>query len=324
MTPFAIAGLQLYLSAGRDNLPHMRAKLDQLMFLYPWVQMVVFSELAAHGPSPAKAEPLPGPTERAFQEMAVKHKIWLVDGSIFELCDGKVFNTCSVIDPEGKVVARYRKMFPFLPYEAGVEPGDSFCVFDVPGAGRFGVSICYDMWFPETSRTLAAMGAEVILHPTMTTSLDRDVELAIARATGATNQCYFVDINAVGDGGNGRSVIVDPAGDVLHEAGGGEQLMPLEVFFDRVRREREFGLRGLGQPLKSFRDSKVTFNVYNSNSEARRYLHTLGALVKPTRGTRAGLDKHHNPLPTPEPPAPSTVAPLVPELPRHNPDKRTP
>ncbi len=299
MTPFAIAGLQLYTSASRDNLPHLRAKLSQLMHLYPWVQMVVFSELAAHGPSPAKAEPLPGPTERAFQEMAAKHKLWLINGSTCELADDKVYNTCSVIDPDGKVVTRYRKMFPFRPYEEQIEGGDRFCVFDVPDAGRFGVSICYDMWFPETSRTLTAMGAEVILHPVMTTSIDRDVELAIARATAATNQCYVIDINGVGDGGNGRSVIVDPAGDIFHEALGGEQLMPVEVFFDRVRREREVGLRGLGQPLKSFRDCKTQFSVYHGDPEARRYLDTLGALSKPTRGSRAGLEKHNTLLPPP-------------------------
>ena len=52
------------------------------MFLFPWVQMVVFSELAAYGPTPAKAEPLPGPAERKFQEMAAKHKIWLINGSV--------------------------------------------------------------------------------------------------------------------------------------------------------------------------------------------------------------------------------------------------
>jgi predicted amidohydrolase len=269
----------------------MRAKLEHLMHLFPWVQMVVFSELAAHGPSTAKAEPMPGPTERAFQEMAAKHGLWLLSGSTFEMSESKIYNTCLVIDPKGKVLARYRKMFPFRPYEAGVEAGDSFCVFDIPKIGRFGVSICYDLWFPETSRTLAARGVEVLLHPAMTTTIDRDVELAMARAAAATNQFYVVDINGVGDGGNGRSIIVGPAGDVWHEAGPSEELIPLEIDLDRVRRGREFGLRGLGQPLKSFRDCKVQFAVYNGDEKARAYLQTLGELAKPHRGSRAGLDK---------------------------------
>lgn len=290
MKPYAIAGMQLQLSGSGNNLTHMQARLDYLMHLFPWVQMVVYSELAAHGALPVFAEPIPGPTERAFQEMAVRHSVWLVGGSIFERVDDRVYNTASVIDPEGRVVGRYRKLFPFQPYETGISSGEGFLVFDVPDAGRFGVSICYDMWFPETSRTLAAMGAEVILHPSMTTTIDRDVELAIARSTAAMNQCFVVDINGSGDGGNGRSIIVGPAGDVYHQAGTAEELIPLEIDFDRVRRSREFGLRGLGQQLKSFRDCAVRFPVYDpENAGARAYLKTLGPLVKPHRGSRAGI-----------------------------------
>jgi predicted amidohydrolase len=271
------------------------------MFMFPWVQMVVFSELAAYGPSPAKAEPLPGPAERKFQEMAAKHHIWLINGSVLELIDGKRFNTLSVIDPTGKVIGRHRKLFPFLPFEVGVDAGDSFFVFDVPDVGRFGVSICYDMWFPETSRTLATMGAEVILHPVLTSTIDRDVELAIVRATAATNQCFVVDINGVGDGGNGKSIIVGPAGDVLHQAGTSEEMIPLEIDLERPRRYREVGMRGLGQPLKSFRDSKVVFDVYQPGGRSSEYLQTLGPLAKPERGSRAGLESSQI-----EPPGPST------------------
>ena len=79
-----------------------------------------------------------------------------------------------------------------------VARGNRHTVFDIPDVGRFGVSICYDMWFPETTRTLAWMGAEVILHPSLTNTIDRDVEISIARASAATNQCYFVDLNCSG------------------------------------------------------------------------------------------------------------------------------
>ena len=289
MIPFAIGGLQLTTSGLRDNLPYISAKLDYFMYLFPWVQMVVFSELAAYGPNPAKAEPLPGPAERKFQEMAAKHNIWIVNGSLIEILNGQNYNTLSVIDPTGKIVGRYRKMFPFLPYEEGTTCGNSFFVFDVPDVGRFGVSICYDMWFPETSRVLASMGAEVILHPTLTTTIDRDVELAIVRATAATNQCFMVDINGVGDGGNGRSIICGPAGDVLHQFGASEELVPFEIDIERARRYREVGLRGLGQPLKSFRDSEVNFPIYAPGGKTGEYLQSLGPLAKQTRGSRAGL-----------------------------------
>lgn len=290
MKPFAIAGLQLNVSGQKTNLPYMQERLDYLMALFPWVQMVVFSELAAFGPSPRHAQPMPGPAERLFQEMAAKHKLWLISGSIFELKENKIYNTASVIDPSGKVIGRYRKMFPFRPYEAGVEEGSEFLVFDVPDVGRFGVSICYDMWFPETTRTLAAMGAEVILHPTMTTTIDRDAELSMVRAAAVQNQCFFIDINGVGDGGNGRSIMVAPAGDVLHQAGTSEELVPIEVDLDRVRRSREVGVRGLGQPLKSFRDFQTKFTVYDQDdAKTREYLNSLGPLRLPERGSRAGI-----------------------------------
>ena len=97
--------------------------------------MVVLSELAAHGPVTQSAEPLPGPTEAAFQEMARRHRIWLMPGSFFERRDEAVYNTTPVIDPNGEIVARYSKMFPFTPYEEGVTPGREFCVFEVPEVG---------------------------------------------------------------------------------------------------------------------------------------------------------------------------------------------
>jgi predicted amidohydrolase len=284
--PFAIAGMQLALSHRGDNIARIRERLAFLMHVFPWIEMVVFSELAACGPLTTRAEPLPGPTEEAFRQLATDHRIWLVNGSHFEAAGGKVYNTASVIDPNGVVVGRHRKMFPFVPYEIGVAAGDEFLVFDVPDVGRFGVSICYDMWFPETSRCLVAMGAEVLIHPTMTSTIDRDVELAMARATAAQNQCFVIDVNGAGDLGNGRSVFVDPAGAVLYEAGRHEEIIPIEIDLERVHRSREIGLRGLGQPLKSFRDANVRFPVYEPGG--RDALASLGPLVRPSRTVRTG------------------------------------
>jgi predicted amidohydrolase len=287
MTPFAIAGIQMLVSGESENVTAMGKRLNLLMQRFPWVQMVLFSELAAFGPAPKHAQPMPGPAEAAFCEMAAHHRVWLIPGSLFEQRDDGIYNTSPVISPQGEVILRYRKMFPFLPYEAGVRPGTEFAVFDVPNVGRFGLSICYDMWFPETTRQLAALGAEVILHPTMTDTIDRDVELPIARASATVNQCYFFDVNGVGDGGTGRSIIVDPSGNVLYEAGRGVEMMPLEIDLDRVRRERDRGVRGLGQTLKSFRDRPVDFPVYERSAPTEAYLHGLGPLVKHTRAPNA-------------------------------------
>ncbi len=137
---------------------------------------------------------------------------------MYERADEHVYNTALAISPEGAIVARYRKMFPWLPYEAGRTPGEDLCVFDVPEVGRFGLCTCYDMWFPEVCRSLAWMGAEVIPQPTMTPTSDRAPELALSRANAIFNQCSFISVNGVGPYGGGRSQIIDPDGRVLQQA----------------------------------------------------------------------------------------------------------
>jgi deaminated glutathione amidase len=261
------------------------------MMRFPSVEMVVFSELAAFGASLAHAQPLPGPAEQAFCEMARKNAVWLIPGSLFERVGNLIYNTAPVINPFGVVVGRHRKMFPFTPHEFGITGGKDFLVWDIDGVGRFGVSICYDMWFPETTRTLAAMGAEIILHPTMTDTIDRDVELAISRASAAMNQCFFFDVNGVGGGGTGRSIVIRPTGTIIHTAGDSEEMFPVDVDLSVVRRCRTTGLFGLGQPLKSFRDRNVDFTLYKPDGPGKAYLDGLGPLVKPGR--------HANAVPTP-------------------------
>ncbi len=300
MKPFAIAGIQMNISATHSNVEMMKLKLDITMNLYPWVEMVVFSELCGYGPLTYYAQEVPGIFEQEMQAMAKKHGIWLLPGSIFEKVDDKIYNTATVINPEGEVVTRYRKMFPFFPYEVGVTPGHEFCVFDIPDVGRFGVSICYDMWFPETVRTLAVMGAEVILHPTMTGTIDRDIELSIARAMATVNQCYLFDVNGLSSGGSGRSVVCGPDGRVLYEAGSTEEIVPIEINIDRVKRSRELGVLRLGQPLKSFRDHLGDFSIYKTGVK-HPYLDSLGPLIKPTKLDKlAELKKKESDIQLPE------------------------
>ena len=290
MTPFAIAGVQMYVNALHPNTDGMLHRLDILMARFPWTQMVLFSELAPFGPLPKFAQPFHNDSLRQFQEAARKHNIWLIPGSMFERAeDGKIYNTSAVINPQGQVIQKYRKMFPFRPYESGVEAGTEFCIFDVPEVGRFGLSICYDIWFPETTRQLTAAGVEVLLHPVLTGTSDREAELAIARATAAQFQCYVVDVNGLGAGGNGRSCVIDPTATVLHQSAGQEDMFPLELDLAQVRRQRETGMKGLGQVLKSFRDRAVDFTVYDRTSGADAYLNHLGPLAIPQQGTKAGL-----------------------------------
>ena len=284
MTTFGIAGLQLEGSAG-NNTASMLEEIDKVMARFPWVEMIVLPELMACGADKALAEPMPGPTEARFRAIARTHGIWLIPGSLWEANGDAIHNTVPIIDPDGKVVARYRKMFPWAPYEEGVTPGEECVVFDVPGVARFGVSNCYDMWFPETVRTLAWMGAEVILHPSLTSTIDRDAEIAMIRAHGAQNQVYFFDVNLSGPLGVGQSCIAGPGGEVVYQAGKGREIIPIKLDIHYLRDARRHGWQNLAQPLKSFRDSTISFPPY-TDGYASEPLAILGPLVKPERPER--------------------------------------
>lgn len=293
MRTLSVAGLQVELSKG-DNLAALAAEIRGAKRRYPWVDMIVLPELASFGTGVDRAQRMPGPAERHYCEIARDLGIWLVPGSLYELRRGKIFNTAPVIDPAGRVVARYRKMFPWRPYEDGVTAGTGFVVFDVPRAGRVGISICYDGWFPEVSRSLAWLGAEIIIHPTLTSSIDRGVELAIARTNAASNQCYFVDINVAGDIGTGRSIVCGPGGEVLHEAGQGREIIAVRLDLDYLRACRAFGWHGLGQPLKSFRDSEAAFPCYGAGRRVSAPLERLGTLRLPAARTRIKREAKKN------------------------------
>lgn len=283
MQHFSIAGIQQFLSASYPNIERMIFLIDKTMILYPWVHMIVFSELAVYGPLISNAKPFPCENIKKLQEVAKKYEIWLLPGSQFEKVGEEVFNTACVINPEGEIVTTYQKMFPFKPYEDGVSPGNKIVTFDVPNVATFGISICYDMWIPETVRELTARGAEVILHPSLTPTIDRDIELAIVRSTAVQNQCFIFDVNGVGAGGLGKSIVVGPQGHVLYNAGPTEEIFPLEIDLSHVKHSRERGVLTLGQPLKSFRDSTYNFDLYENKKNGQVPYSWLGTLHKPKK-----------------------------------------
>jgi formamidase len=197
---------------------------------------------------------------------------------MYESEGGSIYNTALAISPDGAIVAKYRKMFPWLPFESETTPGDQFCVFDIPDAGRFGLCICYDAWFPEVARTLAWMGAEVILHPTLTSTSDRAAELILNQANAIFNQCYFVDINGLGPWGGGRSLIVDPEGRILQQAGEHDMILTEILNLDMVHKTREFGTLGLCQTWKQLRDFPGHFPIYEEGIATGKIYRDLGEL----------------------------------------------
>jgi hypothetical protein len=107
----------------------------------------------------------------------------------------------------------------------------------------------------------------------------------MAQATAATNQSYVIAINAAGQAGNGQSIVVGPEGNIIYQAGVGVEIIPIEVDFELIRRNRERGLHCLGQPLKSFAKNQVKFSVYADKAPLETILKELGPLCIPKINT---------------------------------------
>jgi deaminated glutathione amidase len=179
------------------------------------------------------AEPLTGPSLEAARGWAREHRVHLVAGSIAERAEGaeRLFNTSCLIDPDGEVAATYRKIHMFDVDVGGVryresdseQGGDE--IVDAQAAGvELGLSVCYDLRFPELYRILAVRGARVITVPSaFTAATGRDHWEVLLRARAIENQVFVVAPNQFGEApphysSYGRSMIVDPWGLVLAQA----------------------------------------------------------------------------------------------------------
>lgn len=273
----AVAGIQMKVVNGLDNIERMSRKLKEVCYRFPQLQLALFSELCVFGVGRQYAETIPGPTTNRLAELARQYRLWLVPGSMLESTPEGVYNTAPVFNPEGELVTKYRKMYPFEPYEK-VLRGHQTCVFDIPGLGRLGLCTCYDQWFPELIRQLVWEGAEVVLNPVNTTTPDRPLEVVMTQALAIFNQVYFLSVNGLDHGGWGRSLLVDPEGRILHQAGEVEWFMTEVLDLDRVSRCREEGTYGLAQILKSFRDAGHSFAVYDQGPSAGPGFSRLGPL----------------------------------------------
>jgi predicted amidohydrolase len=199
------------------------------------------------------AEPLDGPTIEAASSWARELGIHLVAGSIAECVEGreKAFNTSTLIGPGGELEARYRKIHMFDVDVGGVayreseheEPGDELVIGELEGV-TLGMTVCYDLRFPELYRILAVRGAMVITVPSaFTLDTGRDHWEVLLRARAIENQAFVVAPNQIGEApphyrSYGRSMIVDPWGVVLGQAPDEECFVAAELDLDAQARVR--------------------------------------------------------------------------------------
>jgi predicted amidohydrolase len=203
----------------------------------------------------AAAEPLDGPSIAWAREVAAELGIDLIAGSIVERGDGhtKTLNTSVHVGPDGEVRAVYRKIHMFdvevdgtvYRESDGADPGEEIVVSELAGGIVVGMSVCYDVRFPELYRILTLRGAEILVIPAaFTLATTRDHWETLLRARAIENQCFVVAPNQIGahppgDRSGGRSLIVDPWGLPLAMASDTETAIVAELDLSRLRAIRQ-------------------------------------------------------------------------------------
>ena len=197
----------------------------------------------------AAAQPLDGPAISWARALAGELQIDLVAGSILERLEGqqKPSNSSVHVDPSGAVRAVYRKLHMFdvevdgrTYRESDLEqPGEQIVVSEVSDGVGLGLSICYDLRFPELYRILTLRGARIIVVPAaFTLATTRDHWATLLRARAIENQVFVIAANQIGahpggDRSGGRSMIVDPWGIVLAQAPDGEGPLVADLDLER-------------------------------------------------------------------------------------------
>ncbi|MGW1894511.1 carbon-nitrogen family hydrolase [Streptomyces sp. NPDC002004] len=234
-----------------ESVESRRSRAAALVREQAGADLVVLPELwttgaFAYQAFATEAEPLEGPTYETMAKAASDAGVWLHAGSIPERDpEGPLYNTSLVFSPAGELAAAYRKIHRF-----GFDQGEAVLM----GAGSelvtvrlpetvLGLATCYDLRFPELFRGLVDAGAETLVVPAGWPERRRGHWTLLARARAVENQAYVL---ACGTGGThagveqaGHSIVVDPWGEVVGEAGAGEQVLTVDLDPGKVAATRE-------------------------------------------------------------------------------------
>jgi predicted amidohydrolase len=191
------------------------------------------------------AEPLHGPTLQALAAAAMDTGCHVHGGSVLERADdGRLYNTSLLVGPDGALLASYRKVhrFGFDAGEAAVlAAGEEVVAVDAAGA-RLGLATCYDLRFPELFRLLVDAGAQVVVVTASWPAARREHWTLLARARAVEDQAWVLACGQAGEQAGvalaGSSLVVDPWGRVVAEAGEGEQVLTAEIDVDLVAQTR--------------------------------------------------------------------------------------
>lgn len=254
MPTWKIAGVQMDVRfADRTyNLAGIRSRLRDAASR--GARLVVFPECVLSGycfESKAEALPhaetLPGPASEAIASDCRELGVWAAFG-LLERDGDLLFNSCALVGPDGRL-ASYRKVhLPFLGVDRFTTPGNRpFAVHDVDGV-RVGINICYDGGFPEASRVLTLLGADLVLLPTNWPTGATVTAKLLPAARAFENSVYYAAVNRIGEERGfhfiGQSRLIDPTGEVLALGGEGEEILYADVDPERARTKRQIKIPG--------------------------------------------------------------------------------
>lgn len=205
----------------------------------------------------ANSEEIPnGTTFKLMSDQAKKYKVWLHCGSIYEKneTDARPYNTTMIINPEGELVAKYRKLHmfdvdikdgPSVRESDRVCPGSDIITVETNEIGHLGLSICYDIRFGELYRLMALKGAQIFLTPAdFVLNTGKDHWEPILRTRSIENGCYTISPGQCGVKPKfqayGKSLIVDPWGNVIAKASDKPCVITAEIdldYLDNVRKQ---------------------------------------------------------------------------------------
>lgn len=254
---YKIAVIQIDSKADKKaNLEKLATMIDQAAA--KGAEVISCPEHCAYfGPeSKANAESLEnGEAVKLFSQKAAEHKILIHGGSLHIKSDdqeGRPYNMSLLFDKNGKTVSSYVKTHLFNVNDISgfsnreadkVKAGDRFTVYDAQEYGRFGFSICYDSFFPEIYRILFSAGAEVIFIPANYPTQMKDQWQPLLQARAIENSAYVVAAAQCGKKAAfdcvGHSMIIEPSGKILAEAGTAEEIIMARIDTAEVAKRRK-------------------------------------------------------------------------------------
>ena len=249
--------MDMAFAAPAENFRRAKALIADAMAKGP--DVIVLPETWNTGFFPR--ENLPGLCDRDCQQvkaeigaLAKEYSVNIVAGSVANLRDGKVYNTACVFDREGRCVAEYDKTHLFTPMQedAYFQKGDHLCRFRLDGRDC-GILICYDIRFPELTRTLTVQGMDILFVVSQWPSIRIPHLLALTKARAIENQMFVVCCNSCGTAGEtvygGNSSVHDPWGETIARAEGEATLLTADCDLSI--------LQGIRESINVFRDRRV-------------------------------------------------------------------